>query len=79
MIMKCNYIEKLRHVIKELYTQLSHCFYVYMNLSAVSLKLLGGKLAPKPVYFVLRKELLNLREMAPWTKGLHRRMNHFIR
>ena len=24
------------------------------------LKLLGGKLAPKPVYFVLRKELLNL-------------------
>ena len=26
----------------------------------VSLKLLGGKSAPKPVYFVLRKELLKL-------------------
>ena len=32
---------------------------------AVSLKLLGGKLALKLVYFVLRKELLNFSEMAP--------------
>ena len=38
-------------------------------LGAVSLKLLGGKLAPKLVYFVLRKELLNLSEMAPWSHG----------
>ena len=29
-------------------------------LGTVSLKLLGGKSAPKLVYFVLRKELLNL-------------------
>ena len=29
----------------------------------------GGKLAPKLVYFVLRKELLlNLSEMAPWSQ-----------
>ena len=34
-------------------------------LGAVSLKLLGGKLAPKAVYFIMRKELLNLSEMAP--------------
>ena len=32
---------------------------------AVSLKPLGGKFAPKMIYFVLRKELLNLSEMAP--------------
>ena len=31
-----------------------------MDLGAISLKLLEGKLAPKLVYFVLRKELLNL-------------------
>ena len=30
------------------------------NLGAISLKRLGYKLAPKLVYFVLRKELLNL-------------------
>ena len=29
----------------------------YVSLSAISRKLLGGKLAPKLVYFVLRKEL----------------------
>ena len=29
-------------------------------LGAVSLELLGGKLAPKLVYFALRKKLLNL-------------------
>ena len=28
------------------------------GLGAVSLKLLGGKLGPKLIYFVLRKELL---------------------
>ena len=31
----------------------------------ISLKLLGGKLAPKLVYFALRKELINFSEMAP--------------
>ena len=35
------------------------------NLGAVSLKLLGGTLAPKLVYFVLKKELLNLSEWHP--------------
>ena len=30
------------------------------DLGAISLKLLGGKLAPKLVYFVLKQELLNL-------------------
>ena len=34
-----------------------------MNLGAVfSLKLLGGKMTPKLVYFVLKKELLNVTE-----------------
>ena len=32
---------------------------------AISLKLIGGKVAPKLLYFVLRKELLNLSEMPP--------------
>ena len=32
----------------------------------ISLKHLGGKIAPKLVYFVLKKELLNVSEMAPW-------------
>ena len=34
---------------------------------AVSIKVLGGKLASKLVYFVQRKELLNFTETAPWT------------
>ena len=34
----------------------------------VSLKLLGGKLAPKLGYFVLRKELLNFSETVPRSK-----------
>ena len=32
----------------------------------VSLKPSGGKLAPKLVYFLLEKELLNFGETAPW-------------
>ena len=37
-----------------------------IDLGTISLtKLLGGKLAPNLVYLVLRKELLNLSEMAP--------------
>ena len=35
-------------------------FWVW-GLGVISLKLLGVKLAPKLVYFVLRKELLNLK------------------
>ena len=35
-------------------------YWATENLGTVSLKLLGGKLAPKLVYFVLRTELLNL-------------------
>ena len=35
------------------------------KLGAVSQKLLGGKLAPKLVYFIPRKELLTLSEMTP--------------
>ena len=37
---------------------------------AVSLKHLGGLKAPKVVYFVLEKELLNLSETAPRTSGV---------
>ena len=37
------------------------------HLGAISLKVLGGKFAPKLVYFVLRKELLTFSEMAPWS------------
>ena len=33
-------------------------YFIQVNQGAISLKLLGGKLAPKVVYFVLRKELL---------------------
>ena len=40
-------------------------------LGTISLKLLGGKLAPKLVHFVLRKELLHFSEMAPWTINIH--------
>ena len=36
-------------------------------LGAVSLKLLIGKLANKLVHFILRKELLNFTETAPWS------------
>ena len=36
-----------------------------MKQDAISLKLLGGKLAPKRVYFVLKEELLSLSEIAP--------------
>ena len=39
------------------------------NQGAISLKLLGGKLAPKLIHFVLRKELLRLSEMAPRTSA----------
>ena len=35
------------------------------DLGAISQKLLGGKLAPKLIHFILRKELLRLSEMAP--------------
>ena len=35
-------------------------FAALQDLGAISLKLLGGKLAPKLVYFVLRKKLLTL-------------------
>ena len=35
-------------------------------LGAVSLKLLGGKLAPQLIDFVLKKELLNFSETALW-------------
>ena len=31
---------------------------------AVSLKLVGGKLAPTPVYIILKKELLNFSEIS---------------
>ena len=34
--------------------------YVFIVQGAISLKLLGGKLAPKLVYIVLGKELLKL-------------------
>ena len=39
-------------------------FFKIMNMDTVSSKLLGGKLAPK-LYFVMKKELLNLIDMAP--------------
>ena len=35
---------------------------------AISLKLLGGELAPKLVYFVLRKELL--KALVKWHQGV---------
>ena len=41
-----------------------------MNQDSISLKLLGGKLAPKVVYFVLRKELLSLMKPPPGTRFL---------
>ena len=43
-----------------------------LDQDAVSLKLLGSKLAPMLVYFVLRKELLKLSEMAPRSLRLDR-------
>ena len=33
------------------------------HFGAVTLKLLGGRLAPKPVYIVLKKELVSHSEM----------------
>ena len=38
----------------------------FEHLGVISLKLLRGELAPKLVYFVLKKELLNFSEIAPW-------------
>ena len=40
------------------------------GLGAISLELLGGKLAPELVYFILGKELLNFGETAPWVRFL---------
>ena len=37
-----------------------------LQMEAIALKLLGGKLAPKLLFFVLKQELLNFSEMAPW-------------
>ena len=37
----------------------------FIDLGTISLKRLGGKLAPKLVYIVLREELLNFSEVAP--------------
>ena len=39
--------------------------YLAINLGTISLKHVGGKTAPKLVYFVLEKELINFSEMAP--------------
>ena len=36
---------------------------------------LGGKFAPKLVYFVLRKELLNLSQPAPWSQNTNKPIN----
>ena len=55
------------------YTQLQvHCskiphWFKFCILGAVSLKLLGGKLALKLVYLELKKEPLNFSEIAPRT------------
>ena len=38
-----------------------------INLGIISQKLLGGKIAPKMVYFVLEKELLDFGKTAPWS------------
>ena len=35
----------------------------------ISLKLLGGRLAPKLVYFELKREILSLSDMALWAAG----------
>ena len=48
------------HASPELFQCATGVFFVFGVLGAVSLKLLGGKSAPKLVYFVLRKELLKL-------------------
>ena len=40
-------------------------FILRRDQGVVSLKPLGGKLAPELVHFVLKKELLNFSEMAP--------------
>ena len=37
----------------------------FMNLGTISEKLLGGDVAPKLVYFVQKKGVINLSEMAP--------------
>ena len=41
----------------------------YSRIPFHYLKLSGGKLAPKLVYFELKKELLNLSEMTPRSTG----------
>ena len=54
---------------------------VILIQGAISLKLLGGKLAPKLVYMVLRKELLNVysSETAPRIfKMCHTNLIYFI-
>ena len=45
--------------------QSEHLNTITPNQGAISLKLVGGKLAPKLLYFVLKKELLNFSETAP--------------
>ena len=53
------------HIAKFILRYTANMHYRTENQGAVSLKLLGGKLAPKLVYFDLRKELFNFNEMHP--------------
>ena len=48
----------------------------FVPRGAISRKLLGGKLVPKLVYFVLKKELLSFSEKAPKDIAIHKFISH---
>ena len=65
-LIKANIVKSQQNYFICLECRLSSITYSQI-LGAVSLKLIGGKFAPKLAYFELKKEPLNLSELAPYS------------